>query len=96
MASTPEGRVKQKVSQFLMSLGEDLYYEMPVPGGYGKSGLDYVCTYRGKSFYIETKRPGAKPTERQEQVIKKMRRAGAAVFVIDGDLKELKEWISNQ
>jgi hypothetical protein len=93
MADTPEGRVKKKVSSYLKSLGPDCYYEMPVPGGFGKSGLDYSGTYQGRSFYIETKAPGHKPTPRQMQTAAQQRAAGAAVFIIDGDLSELMNWI---
>jgi hypothetical protein len=95
MAETPEGKVKRKVSAYLKSLQPDCYFEMPVPGGFGKSGLDYSCCYKGLAFYIETKAPDKKPTPRQNQTIAKQRRAGAAVFVIDGDLTELKNWIES-
>jgi len=94
MAQTPEGKVKKKVSAYLNSLGGDCYYEMPVPSGFGKSGLDYSGSYKGKAFYIETKALGEKPTLRQQQTIARQRRSGAAVFVIDGDITELTEWIT--
>lgn len=67
---------------------------MPVPSGFGESTLDYIGCYRGKYFAIETKAPGKKPTDRQNMVIDKMRKAGGKVFVIDGDLTELKQWIT--
>jgi hypothetical protein len=92
MAQTPEGRVKKKVSDFLKSV-DNLYYFMPVPSGYGESTLDYLGCYRGKLFAIETKAPGKKPTSRQETTIRFIRAAGGKVFVIDGDITELTEWI---
>lgn len=92
MASTPEGKVKKKVSDFLKSVS-GLYYFMPVPSGYGESSLDYIGCYRGRAFYIETKAPGKKPTPRQMQTIAAIERAGGVVFVIDGDITELKNWI---
>ena len=52
---TPEGKVKAKVSKLLQEFEEILFYDMPVPGGYGKSTLDYVCCYRGLYFVVETK-----------------------------------------
>jgi len=73
-----------------------MYYEMPVPGGYGKSGLDYFGCYKGKFFSVETKAPGKKPTERQQLTIAAITRAGGAVFVIDGDTTQLKEWLDHQ
>lgn len=92
MATTPEGKVKKTVSTLLKSI-TGLFYTMPVPSGFGESTLDYIGCYRGKYFAVETKAPGKKPTDRQEAIIKKMRDAGGAVFVIDGDLTELKQWI---
>lgn len=94
MATTPEGRIKQRVSRFLLDL-PGLYYWMPVQAGYGRATLDYVGCYFGKYFAIETKAPGKHPTERQQVVIAAMRKAGAAVFVIDSeDLSELKRWMT--
>lgn len=92
MASTPEGKVKAKVSGLLKAT-PGLYYTMPVPGGYGDSTLDYIGCFNGKFFAIETKKPGGEPTPRQKQIIARMKAAGAAVFVIDGDTTELENWI---
>ena len=93
MATTPEGKVKKTVSTLLKSV-DGLFYTMPVPSGFGESTLDYIGCYRGKYFAVETKAPGKKPTDRQQAIIAKMRAAGGAVFVIDGDLTELKLWIT--
>lgn len=92
MAQTPEGRVKQKVSALLRSV-PNIYYFMPVPSGYGESTLDYLGCLNGKFFAIETKKPGGKPTDRQKQIISAILRSGGAVFVIDGDITELEDWI---
>lgn len=92
MASTPEGKVKAKVSAILKRT-ESLYYTMPVPGGFGESTLDYVGCHLGRFFAIETKAPGKKPTERQLMIAEMMRRAGAKVFIIDGDTTELEKWL---
>lgn len=93
MATTPEGRVKKKVSELLKNT-PGCYYFMPVPGGFGMTTLDYIGCYRGRFFAIETKKPGGKPTARQNQIIGTMQVANAAVFVIDGDLTELEIWLS--
>jgi hypothetical protein len=93
MASTPEGKIKKKVSDLLKST-PGCYYFMPVPGGFGMTTLDYVGCYRGMFFAIETKKPGGKPTPRQNQIIGTMQAANAAVFVIDGDTTELAAWFS--
>lgn len=92
MAQTPEGKIKSKVSSLLKAT-PGLYYWMPVPSGFGDATLDYVGCYQGKFFSIETKAPGKKPTKRQEQTIATMERAGAKVFVIDGEPTELAQWI---
>lgn len=93
MATTPEGKVKREVSDLLKSV-TGLYYWMPVPGGFGESTLDYVGCYMGKFFAIETKKPGAKPTLRQQQIIASIQRAGGVAFVIDGDMTELENWLT--
>lgn len=90
---TPEGKVKKAVSQILLRT-PGVYYFMPVPGGFGQTTLDYIGCYKGRFFAIETKKPGAKPTQRQTQIIGTMRLSDAAVFVIDGDTTELEEWLN--
>lgn len=94
MATTPEGKVKKTVSALLRSV-PGLYYFMPVPSGYGESTLDYLGCYRGQFFAIETKARGKKPTDRQNMMISRMQQAGGKVFVIDGDLTELQQWITD-
>lgn len=91
---TPEGRVKKKVSALLKST-QGVYYFMPVPSGYGESSLDYIGCHMGRSFFIETKAPGKRPTDRQMQTIAAIERAGGAVFVIDGDTTELEQWLKS-
>jgi hypothetical protein len=90
---TPEGKIKKLVSAALRQV-PGLWYTMPVPSGYGESTLDYIGCYKGQFFAIETKKPGGKPTARQLQTIQAMERSGGKVFVIDGDLTELKIWTS--
>ena len=68
---------------------------MRVTSGYGESTHNYIGFYKGLFFRVETKKPGDKPTDRQNMIIERMRKAGGAVFVIDGDLSELKTWIDN-
>ena len=92
--ATPEGKIKKIIKNFLTTLGPDLYYEMPVPTGYGKSGLDFVGCYFGAYFQIEAKAPGERPTVRQEFVLGRVARAGGAGFHIDGEqgLETFKAW----
>lgn len=85
MANTPEGKVKKIVRQILDARGSELYQFWPVPGGFGDTTLDVLCTFRGRSFAIETKAPGKKPTLKQAQTIEKMEAAMTKVFVISTD-----------
>jgi hypothetical protein len=89
--ATPEGKVKNAVKKALKIHGA--YYHMPVQNGMGSPTLDFVGCYRGKFFAIETKAPGGKPTPRQLQTIVDMESAGAKVFVVDGNMDELNEWL---
>jgi hypothetical protein len=63
-----------------------MYYDMPVPMGFGRATLDFTGCYNERYFAIETKADGKKPTPRQLATIAKMRDAGAAVFVISGTI----------
>lgn len=82
---TPEGRVKAKITKLLKSYGERLWYDMPVPTGFGKSQLDYTVCVNERFLAIEAKAPGKNPTPRQELTMAAMRKAGAAVYVVRND-----------
>lgn len=94
-ATTPEGRVKQKIKLALDKYKGRVRYWMPVPSGYGKSSLDFEGAFKGRAFAIEAKKPGGKPTKRQEGTIEEMLLGGYRVFVIDGDeaLAPLEAWL---
>jgi hypothetical protein len=91
---TPEGRVKNKIKKLLNQHG--VYYDMPVPYGYGKSGLDFYGCHHGRFFAIEAKAPGGQPTKLQEITIDRIQRAGGMVFVIDDDagVTMLDAWLT--
>lgn len=93
--STPEGKVKRKVSALLSQYGKRVYRFMPVQGGYGATSLDYIGCAAGRFFAVETKADGKKPTERQLKIIEDMEAAGATTFVVIGDvgLDALKTWL---
>lgn len=92
---TPENAVKKVVDALLKKYG--CYYEKPVPGGFGKSGLDYIVCHRGRYASIETKASGKKPTPRQELTINAIRAAGGRAFVVAGDdgLDLLEWWLKD-
>lgn len=97
---TPEGEVKKKITALLNSLqlpnsGVSCYYRMPVPTGYGKSGLDYEGCINGLFFAIEAKAPGEWLTTRQRDTALAILDGGGKVFVISGGdgLRAFAMWV---
>lgn len=90
--TTPEGRVKAKVSRALSALPR-CYRFMPVQNGMGKPGLDYYCCIRGHFIAIETKVPGKNLTVRQETTKAEIEAAGGTVFVVRDD-EELTQMLA--
>lgn len=93
---TPEGRVKAQINKVLKAYAPELWKYMPVPSGYGKQALDYICCYRGVFFSIEAKKPKGEPTTLQLGTIEDIEAAGGKTFVIDGDTTELEKWLRIQ
>jgi hypothetical protein len=93
---TPEGRVKMAIRELLTKYGDDVYAYMPVPTGYGRATLDYLGFVCGRGFAIEAKRPGGRPTIRQQQTIENVQKSGTKVFVVNSyeSLQELDRWIA--
>lgn len=81
--TTPEGEIKLKIKDVLDELGA--YWFMPVPTGYGKRTLDFLCCHRGYFFAIEAKRPGKEETKFQAITAGEMRAAGGTVFLVNDD-----------
>ena len=89
--STPEGKVKDSIRTLLKASGA--YWHMPVQNGLGKPALDFHVCHRGRYAAVEAKAPGKKPTPRQVITMDEIVRAGGRVFLIDGDLTELDNWL---
>ena len=91
-----ERYTKTKIKEVLAKYADHIYYFMPVPGGYGRTTIDYLGFAAGLGFAIEAKRPGGKPTEKQEVIIEDIERGGARVFVINSQdgLDALDNWLS--
>jgi hypothetical protein len=92
-----ERDVKRDVSRFLNQLkiaDGSVYFEMPVPTGWGKSGLDYTICYCGFFVSIETKAPGEWLTPRQRDTAIAILKAGGKVFIISAveGLDAFKRW----
>lgn len=90
---TPEGKVKKKISELLKAHGA--YYEMPVPTGFGKSGLDYTVCHRGRFCGVEAKAGKEVQTPRQELTMQAMQAAGGRTFLVNEErgLAELEAWL---
>lgn len=94
MATTPENKVKKKVSAMLKEYGA--YSFMPVQAGYGQPALDYYCCYKGWFLAVETKAPGKKMTTRQQLTARQITNAGGIVFCIDGSNYDvLEQWLKD-
>jgi hypothetical protein len=91
--STEEAKVKSEVKKVLKEHG--VYWHMPVQTGMGAPSLDFICCHHGKYLAIETKKPGGKPTPRQETTMASIEKAGGKTMVIDGDMSELIRWLGD-
>jgi hypothetical protein len=84
MATTPEGKVKKKVKEYLKSIGA--WYYMPVSNGMGRSGCpDILVCLDGKFLAFETKAPGKinNVTPNQQREIDEIIRANGVAHVVD-------------
>lgn len=93
---TPEGRVKQKIKEYLNH--NDIWYFMPAANGFGKVGVpDFVCCAKGKFLAIEAKAPGRREqtTANQNMRITEIQKAGGWAVVVD-DVTQLKEFLNER
>jgi hypothetical protein len=78
-----EADVKKQVKKVLAKCGEELWYFMPPANGYGRSGIpDFLGTYKGMTFAIETKFGNNKPTNNQEREMNNLSYCGAKVWLV--------------
>lgn len=88
---TPEGKVKQRVKEFLTAIGA--YYYMPVSNGMGRVGVpDFLVCHEGRFIAIETKAPGkiGNTTANQDREIAAINAAKGTAVVVD-DVAQVKE-----
>jgi len=86
--STPERKVKLKVTKLLSERGAYWFY--PVASGYGSAGIpDIVCCYHSKFIGIECKAGNGKTTALQENNLDRIKACGGFALVVREDLTEL-------
>lgn len=82
MASTPEKKVKDKVTSILKT--EGVYYFFPATHGYGRSGVpDVIACVNSYFVAIECKAGDNKPTALQIKEIETIRRNNGIAIVVN-------------
>ena len=87
MATTPEGRIKQKVKRRLREeFGDSIWPFWPVQTGFGSVALDLLACISGCFIAIETKADRSKKlTPLQETTAASIRSAGGLALVVYDD-----------
>jgi hypothetical protein len=94
MATTPEGKVKEKIRAMFKQNGT--YYTMPVMNGMATNGTpDFSVCHQGYYGAVEAKATAKDgPTELQWVRLGEVARAGGSTLVIHADNRELLErWL---
>ena len=84
MEMTPEGKVKKKIKEYLVTTGA--WYYMPVSNGMGRVGCpDILVCYKGYFLAFEVKSPGkiANTTANQDREIAGINNAKGVAIVVD-------------
>ena len=82
MASTPEGKVKDKIKKILKH--HNIYYAMPMGTGYGNSGVpDFLCCLNGKFLAVEAKANGGLVTALQQKNLGDIQGAGGLWWIVN-------------
>lgn len=76
---TPEGLVKDEIKRGLAEY--DIWYFMPVQGGYGRRAIDFICCWRGRFIAIEAKAGVNKVSKHQETTLADIENAGGSTVV---------------
>jgi hypothetical protein len=96
MATTPEGRIKNKLDKMLKF--ERVWFYSPQAGPFGRAGVpDRVAILGGRFIGIECKADRTKkPTALQLKCMKEIEMAGGKCFVVydDETIDEVREFIN--
>jgi hypothetical protein len=95
MATTPEGKIKNKLDKMLKS--EKVWFYSPQAGPFGRAGVpDRVAILEGQFIGIECKADRTKkPTALQLKCMKEIEMAGGKCFVVfdDETIEEVRKYI---
>lgn len=95
MASTPEGKIKNKLDKMLKY--ERVWFYSPQAGPFGRAGVpDRVAIVNGRFIGIECKADRTKkPTALQLKCMKEIEMAGGKCFVVydDETINQVREFI---
>jgi hypothetical protein len=84
MGMTPEGKVKKKIKEYLVTTGS--WYYMPVSNGMGRAGCpDILVCHKGNFLAFEVKAPGKvnNTTANQDREIAGINKAQGVAIVVD-------------
>lgn len=95
MATTPEGKVKDKIKKLLKAHGA--YYTMPVMTGMATNGTpDFCVCHAGRFLGLEAKAGKGKPTALQWVRLGEIASAGGSTLIInETNLEILEQWLNN-
>ena len=96
MATTPEGKIKNKLDKMLKY--EKVWYYSPQAGPFGRAGVpDRVAILNGQFIGIECKADRTKkPTALQLKCMQEIEDAGGKCFVVcdDESIEQVREYIN--
>jgi len=96
MATTPEGKIKNKLDKMLKY--EKVWYYSPQAGPFGRAGVpDRVAILGGQFIGIECKADRSKkPTALQLKCMQEIEYAGGKCFVVcdDESIEQVREYIN--
>lgn len=97
-SSTPEGKIKKKLTDMLKK--HSVWYFLPGNNGFGRSGIpDVIAIVHGIFVGIECKADETKePTALQMDCAKRIRAAGGYWFLVcdEGTTSQVEQWIQKQ
>lgn len=91
-----ESDVKAEVKK-LIAKHKNIWYFMPASNGYGRAGIpDFICSFSGLFFAIETKIYGRYPTPAQKvELMNIYNKGGIAMLINERNLYLLEEVLND-